>query len=269
MGAVVIEPSKEFAQLVAELGHRVPSGVLHTLCRVLEKTQQFDDHKLTTQSQILTGDLKNSFRRVLSLAGELGVSPVAVALAIRCATENDEWWRSNQRLRLIWTGPDNPADTLGLTRSTFLGVIAAAKRELWIVSFAAYGVQSVVDALLQLPKEVQVNFLLEAADEGDMLKDDSIKELAAILEERAQFYIWPREKRPLHPSGNVASLHAKCVLADEAVMLVSSANLTEAALERNMELGLLVEGGREPAELLQHLHWLVSHGEVSRLSFDD
>jgi phosphatidylserine/phosphatidylglycerophosphate/cardiolipin synthase-like enzyme len=41
------------------------------------------------------------------------------------------------------------------------------------------------------------------------------------------------------PGGVKASLHAKCVVVDTRTTFISSANFTEAALERNIELGLL------------------------------
>jgi phosphatidylserine/phosphatidylglycerophosphate/cardiolipin synthase-like enzyme len=41
-------------------------------------------------------------------------------------------------------------------------------------------------------------------------------------------------------------LHAKGVVADDEVVFVTSANLTEAALDRNIEVGLLVRDRLSP-----------------------
>ena len=54
-------------------------------------------------------------------------------------------------------------------------------------------------------------------------------------------------------------LHAKCAVADGRYLFVSSANLTEAALHLNMELGLLIRGGKQPSHVQQHLVWLVEN----------
>ena len=59
---------------------------------------------------------------------------------------------------------------------------------------------------------------------------------------------WPGTSRPsvhydprsLEPDGPSGVLHAKAVVTDEESVFVTSANLTEAALDRNIELGLLV-----------------------------
>jgi phosphatidylserine/phosphatidylglycerophosphate/cardiolipin synthase-like enzyme len=59
---------------------------------------------------------------------------------------------------------------------------------------------------------------------------------------------WPGSSRPnvfydpraLDPEGPGGVLHAKAVVADDEVAFVTSANLTEAALDRNIELGVLI-----------------------------
>ncbi|MFN8105307.1 MAG: phospholipase D-like domain-containing protein [Acidimicrobiia bacterium] len=51
---------------------------------------------------------------------------------------------------------------------------------------------------------------------------------------------------PAQARCRVRSLHAKCAVADDHTALVTSANLTGAGLEHNMELGLLVRGGGVP-----------------------
>ena len=59
---------------------------------------------------------------------------------------------------------------------------------------------------------------------------------------------WPGSAKPLvfydprslEPDGPAGVLHAKAVVADDETVFITSANLTEAALDRNFELGLLV-----------------------------
>lgn len=48
------------------------------------------------------------------------------------------------------------------------------------------------------------------------------------------------DPRALDPEGPGGVLHAKAVVADDEAVFVTSANLTEAALDRNIELGVLV-----------------------------
>lgn len=77
---------------------------------------------------------------------------------------------------------------------------------------------------------------------------------------QAKFYVWPAEQRP--PGGK---LHVKAAIADESAALVTSANLTGAALDENMELGLLVKGGPVPRRLSRHFMSLIDEGVLARV----
>ena len=52
-------------------------------------------------------------------------------------------------------------------------------------------------------------------------------------------------------------LHAKAVVADDEAVFITSANLTEAALDRNIELGLLVRDRALAASVLRHFQTLI------------
>ena len=54
------------------------------------------------------------------------------------------------------------------------------------------------------------------------------------------------------------------VVADHLAAFVTSANLTGAALDDNMELGLLVRGGPTPRKLALHFQSLVEQGVLLR-----
>jgi phosphatidylserine/phosphatidylglycerophosphate/cardiolipin synthase-like enzyme len=58
-----------------------------------------------------------------------------------------------------------------------------------------------------------------------------------------------------------ASLHAKCVVVDGARALIGSANLTEAAQQRNIEIGVVVSG--KTAEAIErHFDALIAGGHL-------
>ena len=44
-------------------------------------------------------------------------------------------------------------------------------------------------------------------------------------------------------------MHAKIAVADRMVLLVSSANLTSAGIDKNIEAGILVHGGTAPVRV--------------------
>lgn len=64
-----------------------------------------------------------------------------------------------------------------------------------------------------------------------------------------------------------ACLHAKCVFVDGQRVFVSSANFTEAAQQRNIEVGLLVRSLRRAKQLTDHFDTLVGSGALVRISW--
>ncbi|MCK6549418.1 hypothetical protein L6R52_26500 [Myxococcota bacterium] len=60
-------------------------------------------------------------------------------------------------------------------------------------------------------------------------------------------------------------LHAKCAIGDEDQPSKSTADLTGSALEANMELGVLVRGGRLPGEAAEHFHELIRTRVLTRV----
>jgi phosphatidylserine/phosphatidylglycerophosphate/cardiolipin synthase-like enzyme len=57
-------------------------------------------------------------------------------------------------------------------------------------------------------------------------------------------------------------MHMKVAAADSRVAFLTSANLTEAALERNMELGILIRGGEVPSAIELLIGTLIASGEL-------
>jgi phosphatidylserine/phosphatidylglycerophosphate/cardiolipin synthase-like enzyme len=63
-----------------------------------------------------------------------------------------------------------------------------------------------------------------------------------------------------------ASLHAKCVVVDGARALIGSANFTEAAQLRNIEVGLVVNGPETAVAIERHFAALIERGHLQRLT---
>ena len=78
-------------------------------------------------------------------------------------------------------------------------------------------------------------------------------------------YYWPQENRPHDENGKHGILHVKCAVADGKQILLSSANLTEYAFSINMELGMLVTGGKLPGQVEQHFRRLIETGVLARV----
>ncbi|MCK6532030.1 MAG: DISARM system phospholipase D-like protein DrmC [Polyangiaceae bacterium] len=196
-----------------------------------------------------------------------GVSGASVALALRSASRMDNHHRTRQHIELVWTGPVPAGTSFRRSDQVLLEMVREAKRRITIVSFATYRVPVVHTALLAAAKrEVEVVFIVESARESEgRVNIDPLHAIGSELAELARVYVWPREKRPTDENGNFGLLHAKCAIADGKRLLVSSANFTAAALAKNMELGVLIEGGEVPGVVEGHWEGLLTARYLARI----
>jgi phosphatidylserine/phosphatidylglycerophosphate/cardiolipin synthase-like enzyme len=63
-----------------------------------------------------------------------------------------------------------------------------------------------------------------------------------------------------------AVLHAKAIVIDRRIALLTSANPTPAAYLRNIELGVLVSNCIVPMQICEHFEGLIRAGALQRLS---
>jgi phosphatidylserine/phosphatidylglycerophosphate/cardiolipin synthase-like enzyme len=100
---------------------------------------------------------------------------------------------------------------------------------------------------MDMVPELRVIFCVDIGRQyGDTSPDSEIVRRFAT-DFRARHWPWSKlpevfyDPRSLVASGPLrASLHAKCVVVDREVALVTSANFTEAAQHRNIEAGVLI-----------------------------
>lgn len=72
------------------------------------------------------------------------------------------------------------------------------------------------------------------------------------------------DPRALDSEGPSGVLHAKAVVADDETVFVTSANLTEAALERNIELGVLIRDRAFALTIVGYFRSLIDRDLLSR-----
>ena len=67
-------------------------------------------------------------------------------------------------------------------------------------------------------------------------------------------------------SGKLGILHVKCVVGDGRWLFLSSANLTKYAFSLNMELGVLITGGKAPQIIEAMFETLIREGVLAAVS---
>jgi phosphatidylserine/phosphatidylglycerophosphate/cardiolipin synthase-like enzyme len=193
------------------------------------------------------------------------VPPHCLALALEAAGRTASRMAGAQTVELAWTGPHTGVVPVRRIDQALYEVVAAAERDLIVVSYAVFNVPRLVDCLnAAVARRVDVLLVLEfEGPEGEQTYDP----LVALrgLAEGISVYHWPYPKRPyVGPGGKRGFIHVKAAVADERVAMISSANLTAYALDANMELGLIVRGEAIPQRIARHFRQLIQDGVLER-----
>jgi phosphatidylserine/phosphatidylglycerophosphate/cardiolipin synthase-like enzyme len=155
--------------------------------------------------------------------------------------------RTGPELQLVWTGPEGTSSSARDTATVVRELFCRAQRSVLI---AGYAFDHGADILRPLhaameTRGVEVSMFLHVprcppgADPLDHLRRWESKFLRDNwrFSRRPSLYYDPRSVR----SDSVVSLHAKCVVVDETLSLITSANLTERGQDRNIEVGVQID----------------------------
>jgi len=193
------------------------------------------------------------------------MSPASLAWALRAASSMDEYHRRSQSIEIVWTGPSFQGCALRRTDQVLLDLVQGAHHSLTIVTFAAYDIPHIAQALKEAAKRrIEITMILESSDaSAGKLSFVALDALGTMAAKIARIYVWPMDKREKDESGHYGCLHVKCAIADDSVALISSANLTGYALNLNMELGLLIRGGDIPPSIAGYLRQMIKSGVLA------
>ncbi len=259
----------ELYKIIAECGLELHPDRIAVIAGRLEELDSVEQFSLIKSSFGPNADKELVGRLDRAWHNSKDTSPRDMAAALRGASAVAVLCESRGTVELVWTGPSTGLVPVRHTEQMLCEVIDAAKRRLFLVSFVAYEVDSIIRALHgAIGRQVQIDVLLESSEKhGGRVTYDCVKVMKSILPS-IDVYVWSSDKKPL-PGQLSGAVHAKCAVADGELAFITSANLTYAAMERNMELGVLVKGGELPFELCRHLEALISTkviGKVNRFT---
>lgn len=203
--------------------------------------------------------------------------PAAAAVAIIEAVLQTRAAASNLALTqtLVVTGPAIPGADILKTGSRFIDVVQHAKRELMLATFALYQGDQILAPIhdaMKLNPDLRVILILNIPRKyGDMTLSEEI-----IASFRREFFgkHWPWAERPFayfFPASleldhaKRASMHAKFVIADGERCFITSANFTEAAQKKNIEVGVELSETKEASRLTDYIHSLIRNGSLHPL----
>lgn len=206
-------------------------------------------HQLVT-----TATARAALDRLIAMWKQTGISGDVLAGILVGAAFARQQVQRESNVELVWTGPTTPFVAIRRTEQVLLDLIGHAQNDVFLVSFVAYDVPSVVTALnAAAARGVEVRILLETSTGlGGSLSVDPIATMRRCVPSAA-LYVWTDRVAPF-TEGRV---HAKVAVADGNTAFLTSANLTAHALEKNMEAGVVISGGHVPSGLRAHLHALI------------
>jgi len=218
------------------------------LAIVIELFDSFDPTFDRQLAYLLVQKLPNpTFRRCVTELIEIwqshspAIPGQAIALALQTASHTRQTLQKRYEVLPVWTIPQVEGQWLRQTEQVILEIISQAQAELWLICFAVYRIPQVVQALIQaLERQVKVTFIVELPD-TQKISFGIFQSLPLSLLERLEIFYWPLACRPQDSQGRYGSLHIKGVIGDRHHVLITSANLTDYALNLNLELGLMTQ----------------------------
>jgi phosphatidylserine/phosphatidylglycerophosphate/cardiolipin synthase-like enzyme len=155
------------------------------------------------------------------------------------------------------------------TRRVYEELLGSAERSVCASTYAFFDGPRAFEVLarrMDARSELRVTLLLNIQRQrGDTT---AAEQLVRKFADRFWATDWPGSSRPsvyydpraLETEGPAGVLHAKAVVVDDEAVFVTSANLTEAAFDRNIEVGLLVRDRALALTVSSHFRGLIDRG---------
>ncbi len=207
-------------------------------------------------------DLDDSWPQLAAFDG-LDVLMVARIVSVVVAERES---RSGPTVSLVWSGPEGK-DAWSTPTAAVLGeLFAAAKHSVLIAGFSFDNGASIFAPLHARMKAENLKASLFLHIDRANKKSDDIashvgKQMATFMTRNWPFgapfpdlYYDPRTAA----AGSIASLHAKCVVIDERITLVGSANFTDRGQSRNVEVGARIDDVNFASQLTKQFHAAVT-----------
>jgi phosphatidylserine/phosphatidylglycerophosphate/cardiolipin synthase-like enzyme len=257
----------DLSQAIEQLVQEAPRSWLEAVCTALESS-----HANTLAKNLLqklppthNGDLAYRLAEAIRLADGV-VSWDSLSSAIQMCASLLDRWQIEHKAELLWAGPA-PASGVPARRidQVLYDLVADAKKDILLITFAAHKIQRLAQVLASASfRGVRVRLVLEFGIESKFqLSHDALKAFPLELQDKLEIFYWPTANRGLNVFGKPGKLHAKAAVVDTKALL-TSANLTDDAFLRNLELGVLFVGGDMPIKLRQHFDHLIASGTLSR-----
>lgn len=234
----------------------LPVGALESLAQALKAGRLKPPYTAFTVAEWAPEFVRESLASELVSLESFGFTTAALAMTLEALAEAAAArQRAIDQIQLVWTSPDEEGPHVRDTSVVVAQLLSEARESLWISTYSIFNGREVfqpVDEAWSARPELEVVLILNVPPGED----------AAVERYAGMFwkYHWPWAKKPAvfyDPRGpektadSPACQHAKCILVDGTTAFITSANFTESAHERNIELGVLFRNNPRVAESIR------------------
>ncbi len=260
-GANELNPGQGLAQL--------GKSDLTSISNALKSRRLMSPFSQAAIARITGPNMAPSVVAALQLLTERGFGTESLALSIDLLVETLEFRPPiEDAAQLVMTAPTESGAYHRDTRVVVSDLFKRAELSVTVAGYAVHQGKRIFEELalrMELKPSLQVRLFLNLT-----VRPEDTSSLASVNRFAQEFKTrhWPEnhrlpevyyDRRSLDvPMGPSVAFHAKCVVLDETELFVSSANFTEAAQNRNVELGVLLRSSTLAQQATSFLVELVS-----------
>lgn len=173
---------------------------------------------------------------------------------------------------LVWTGPEGAIAESRDTEVVIRRLFESATTEVIVAGYSFDHGQRIFAPLYEVMKSrgVKATFVLDLGGQARSASEMDSFARAKIVAFLGTNWPWGHPRPAIYYDPRTitprvyASMHAKCIVVDDARALVTSANFTSRAQSRNIEVGVLLESRAFAAELAEHWRGLLREALLTR-----
>jgi len=250
--------------------HRISSeSQIRDLANAIISGEMMYGWSLSTVSKVVGSDESKAICEELDSALSLGFTHKQVGQLVMTAYEGRKAEIDAERqFELIFSGPQIEGARGGSTLQEFDRVVSTSRHQLLVVTHSIYKAEEIFLSLakrqdagvkLTICYNITRNSQKNKGKPAHVILDEARKEFIETWGSSSsipQVYYFPlslwRSEDPGVPADAIGPLsevgkfefpvlHTKCIVADRRFALVTSANLSDSAQRRNLELGVLIK----------------------------
>ena len=258
--------------------HSLPSAALRSLAASLREGPLALGLSRHALAQAI-GPQAQAVQETLDGLVQQGMAPKHIAILAEAIAQCSERATAPHSLfELVLSGPEVPGVPTADTAATIQTLIEGAEAEIVLVGYAVHNGKKLFRRLaerMDATPALRVVFCLDIARKqtDTSLASEIVRRFCRDFATKH----WPGKRLPdlyhdpralADTSQERASLHAKCVIIDRRIAVVTSANFTEAAQTKNIEAGVLIRYEPFVTRLSAYFEALRSSGQLTHCSFE-